>query len=326
MVKKAFRRRDIPVFLRITSSMQAVDELNEQFGLPGVLRFEESHPGMPCASITTPACTAQFYLQGAHLTQWTPAGQQPALYLSSRSSFTPGKAIRGGIPVVFPWFGPAATSPIHTSKGAAQHGFARVWPWSFRFAALAGEELHLSTTLDQTEGVRAMGFSGFELVFEMVLGRTLTVRLTVANTGEEPFQFEDVLHAYLHVGDSREVSVEGLDHTRYLDKTDNSLEKTQHNAALRFAGEVDRPYLNTAASLVVTDPVLRRRLCLDKRGSRTTVTWNPGEALAEKLADVAPGDWNQFVCIEPGNVAENSITLQPREAHTTELRLHVENA
>ena len=306
--------------------MQNVDELNEQFGLPGVLRFAETHPGMPCASITTPACTGEFYLQGAHLAQWTPTGHAPALYLSSRSSITPGKAIRGGIPLVFPWFGPAASSPIPTSKGAPQHGFARMWPWSFKFAALAGEDLHLSTTLDQTEGIRAMGFTGFELVYEVILGRTLTVRLTVANTGETPFPFEDVLHAYLHVGDSRQVSVEGLSGTRYLDKTDEAREKTQTDAVLHFAGEVDRPYLNTTAPLVVDDPVLRRRLCLEKSGSRTTVTWNPGEALAAQMADVAPEDWRHFVCIEPGNVAEDAITLQPHEAHTTELRLRVEGA
>ena len=305
--------------------MQSVDELNEQFGLPGVLQFRESHPGMPSALITTPSCTAEFYLYGAHLTQWTPTGHEPALYLSPRSGFTPGKPIRGGIPLVFPWFGPAATSPIQTPEGAAQHGFARVSPWSLRFAAFAGEDLHLSAVLDQTEAVRALGFTGFELAIEIVLGRTLAVRLTAANTGEAPFHYEDVLHAYLHVGDSREVSVEGLEGTNYLDKTDDFKQKTQSEPALRFVGEVDRPYLNTVAPLAVVDPALRRRLRVEKKGSRTTVTWNPGEALAAKLPDLLLEEWNRFVCIEPGNVAGDLVTLQPREAHTTELRLSLES-
>ena len=305
--------------------MQSVDELNEGFGLPGVLEFDQPHPGMPRALITTPACTAEFYLQGAHLTQWQPEGQEPVLFLSSRSSFTPGRAIRGGIPLIFPWFGPAVASPIHTSKGAAQHGFARVWPWTLRFAALAGENLHLSTTLDRTEGVRALGFTGFELACEFILGRTLTIRLTTANTGEEPFQYEDVLHAYLHVSDSREIYVEGLQGTEFLDKTDDSRRKTESEAVLKFAGEIDRPHLNTTASLVLEDPVLSRRLLLDKAGSHTTVTWNPGEVLAEKMADLGPGEWTQFICLEPGNAAENHITLRPGEVHTTEMRLRVEH-
>ena len=310
---------------RITPNMQSIDELTREFALPGVLHFDQPYPGMPRASIITPACTAEFYLQGAHLTQWQPVGQEPALFLSSRSSFAPGKAIRGGIPVVFPWFGPAASSPVHTTKGAAQHGFARVWPWTLRFAALAGDEFHLTTTLDQTEGIRALGFTGFELALQVILGRALTLRLTVANTGELPFQFEDVLHAYLRVGDSREVSVEGLKGTRYLDKTENLIEKTQIDAALRFTGEVDRPYLNTPAPLVVSDPLLRRRLCVEKHGSQSTVPRNPGEALAAKMSDVAPGDWNRFLSIEPGNVSANAITIGPRETHTTEMQLRIED-
>lgn len=305
--------------------MQTADELNEAFGLPGVIAFDEPHPGMLRARVTAPSCTAELYLQGAHLTQWQPRGDEPVLYLSSRSSYLPGKAIRGGIPIVFPWFGPAATSPVPTQPGAPQHGFARVSPWTLRFAALAGDDLHLSLSLDQTESIRDSGFHSFELACEIILGRTLTLRLSVANTGDAPFPFEDILHAYLHVGDSREVSVEGLQGTQFLDKTDDSLRKTETEAALKFVGEIDRPYLNTTASLVLTDPALARRLLLEKGGSHTTVTWNPGEALAKKMADVGPDEWTQFVCLEPGNAAENFITLRPREVHTTELRLRVEH-
>ena len=304
--------------------MQSTGELNETYGLPGVLAFDEPHPGMPRARITTPACNAEFYLQGAHLTQWQPAGQQEALFLSERSAFVPGKAIRGGIPIIFPWFGSPATSPVHTSRGASQHGFARSWPWTLGFAALAGEDLHLSTTLDQTEGIRALGFSGFELAGEFILGRTLAVRLTVANTGDSPFFFEEALHAYLAVGDSRQVSVEGLDGTEFLDKTDDFKRKTQTEALLRFDGETDRPYLNTTAPLTLRDPVLGRSLRVGKTGSRSTVTWNPGPQLAAKLTDLAPGAWERFACIETANVAEDAVTLQPGKAHTMEMRLSVE--
>ncbi len=304
-------------------AMQNASELNDAFGLPGVLAFDEPHPGMPRALITTPACTGEFYLQGAHLTQWQPAGSAPVLFLSERSAYTPGKAIRGGVPVVFPWFGAPETSPVYTSSAAPSHGFARVWPWTMRFAALAGGDVHLSTTLDQTEGIRALGFSGFELAYEVILGRTLTVRLSVANTGAAPLFFEEALHAYLAVGDSDQVTVDGLRGTEFLDKTQHFQRKTQTESALRFEGEVDRPYLNTEAPLSLRDPALRRCLGLHKAGSRTTVTWNPGPALNARLPDLAPEDWRRFVCLETANVAENAITLRPGEAHSLEMKLEL---
>lgn len=310
--------------LAYTLIVQSATELNEEFGLPGVLIFDEPHPGMPRALVTTSTCTAEFYLQGAHLTQWQPTGQAPALFLSENSAYIPGKAIRGGIPVIFPWFGAPANSPVHVASVSGQHGLARIWPWTMRFAALAGEDIHLSTRLDQTEGVRALGFSGFELLYEVILGKTLTVRLSVLNIGQQPFFFEEALHAYLAVGDSREVTVDGLQQTEFLDKTEGFTRKTQTTNTLRFEGEIDRPYLNTTDPLSLRDPVLQRCLQLQKRNSRTTVTWNPGPDLAAKLPDVAPGAWKDFVCLETANIAENAITLQPHEAHTMEMKLAVQ--
>lgn len=304
--------------------MQTADELNDTFALPGALFFDEVHPGMPRAHITTPACTAEFYLQGAHLAAWQPVGEQPVVFLSERSHFESGKAIRGGIPIIFPWFGSPDTSPVPTPPAASQHGFARTAPWTLHFAALAGEDLHLSATLDKTEAVRATGFWGFELAYELVIGRTLTARLSVANTGEKPFLFEEAMHAYLAVSDAEAVSVEGLGDVEFLDKTDGFARKTQEDATLQFRGQVDRPYLNTTSSVLLRDPGLGRNLHLVKAGSKTTVTWNPGAELASTLKDLPPDGWRRFVCLETANVAENAITLLSREAHTMEMRLSVE--
>ena len=304
--------------------MQTADELNAAFAVPGALIFDEAHPGMPRATVTTRGCTAEFYLQGAHLTAWHPAEQQPVLFLSERSSFTPGKAIRGGIPVIFPWFGSPETSPVHTKPGASQHGFARTSPWTLRFAALAGEDLHLSATLDQTEATRNMGVGGFELACEFILGRTLTVRLAVANTGDKPLLFEEALHAYFQVGDAEQVLVEGLQRTEFLDKTDNFARKTQTEAMLQFSGQTDRPYLNTSSPVILRDPLLKRDIRIEKSGSSSTVTWNPGLELSSTLKDLAPDAWREFVCLETANVMGNAITLLPREAHTMEMKLSIE--
>ena len=304
--------------------MQTAAELTEEFNIPDVLTFDEVHPGMPRARIVTPACSAELYLQGAHLTQWQPAGQEPVLFLSERSAFAPGKAIRGGIPVVFPWFGAPETSPVHPPPGSASHGYARVWPWTLRFAALAGDDLHLSLTLDHNDRLHAIGFDFLQLGLDLIVGDTLTVRLTAANTGHNAFLFEEALHAYLQLGDVHNVAIEGLRGTEFLDKTDNFRRKTQAEDPIRFTAETDRPYLNTATPVTLVDPVLKRRLTVSKKSSATSVIWNPAAELNAKLPDLAPEDWQHFACIETANVADNAVTLLPQGAHSMTMHLAVE--
>lgn len=304
--------------------MQNAAELNESFALPELLGFDEPFPGMPRARITTPACTAELYLQGAHVTAWQPTGQQPALFLSGRSAFAPGKAIRGGIPVIFPWFGAPDTSPVHPTGNPSAHGFARVWPWTLRFAALAGEDLHLSFTLDHNDRLHAQGFDFLHLALDVVFGPTLTLRLVAGNNGDAPFLIEEALHTYLHVGDVRQVSVEGLVDTTYLDKTDNFERKVQADPDLRFTTETDRPYLNTTGPVTLVDPVLGRHLRVTKKQSQTTVVWNPAAALAAKLPDLGPDDWQHFACIETANAADNAVLLQPHEAREMVMQLAIE--
>src|ERR1700731_4836546 len=138
--------------------------LNECFGLPGVLAFEESD-GLQRAVVTTPAASATIYLQGAHLTHWQPAGEEPVLFLSRKSAFQRGKAIRGGVPVIFPWFGDR-----HDGQSGPAHGFARTEEWDFAFAALAGEDLHLTFTLAPSEVTRGLGFDRFRAAYKLIIG------------------------------------------------------------------------------------------------------------------------------------------------------------
>lgn len=308
------------------TSVQTFAELQEEFAIPDTLAFDEPHPGMPRVRVTTASCTGELYLQGAHVTQWQPAGQAPALFLSERSAFAPGKAIRGGIPVICPWFGSPDTSPVQVAKGSASHGYARVWPWTLRFAALAGDDLHLSLTLDHNERLHATGFDFLQLGMDVVFGKSLTVRLSVGNGSEATeVLVEEALHTYLQLGDIHQASVKGLAQTAYLDKTDGFRRKTEEDPEIHFTAETDRPYLNTDASVTLVDPVLKRRMTVSKTHSRSTVIWNPASALTARLPDLAPDDWQHFACVETANVAENAVTLRPREAHTMAMQLQVES-
>ena len=224
-----------------------LDSLNERLGLPGILVFEAKGAGLICASVTTPHAMATVYLQGAHITAWQPAGHRPVLFTSRRSEFAVGKPIRGGVPIAFPWF-----AARHDGKAGPSHGFARIQDWTLVFAALAGEDLHLTFTLGPTEMSRSLGYDAFRLAYELVIGRTLELKLTVANDAAAPLVFEEALHTYYAVTDVHEARVMGLDGVTYLDKTEDFKPKVQHGV-VTFTGPTDRVYLDTAGDCVLDD-------------------------------------------------------------------------
>jgi glucose-6-phosphate 1-epimerase len=303
--------------------------LTDQFTIPGVLAFSQNEQGLIRANITTPSCTAELYLQGAQITQWNPAGEQPVLFLSERSFFEPGKAIRGGIPIVFPWFGartatPEDPRPKNPQPAGPSHGFARTSDWTLAFAALAGDDLHLTLTLGPSDTSRALGYDQFALVYEIVLGVELNLKLTVKNQASNPLHFEEALHTYFAIGDSQQVSIIGLSDTDYLDKTDNFKKKHQSDPLLKLTGETDRPYLNTLVPVNIDDPVLKRRITIDKAESKSTVVWNPWSTLTATLTDMSPACWLTMVCIETANVGPNAINLAAGAQHTMEAHIFVQ--
>ena len=292
---------------------EELGRLNEQFGLAGVMEFRAAACGMIYASVTTPRAAATVYLQGAHITAWQPAGHSPVLFLSRRAEFAPGKAIRGGVPISFPWF-----AARHDGKPGPSHGFARIQNWTVAFAALAGDDLHLTFTLGPTELSRSLGYDGFRLAYQLVIGRALSLQLTVANEAASPLVFEEALHTYYAVADVREASVTGLDGVTYLDKPDHSRPKVQEGA-VTFSGETDRLYLDTAGACVLEDVAGERRITVSKTNSNSTVVWNPWETGARKLPDLGPSEWQEFVAVETVNAAKNAVTLAPGETHTMEM-------
>jgi len=301
--------------------MQTIDQLNASFAIPGILSFDE-HSSLIRARISTPACNGELCLQGAHITAWQPANEQPVLFLSEKSAFAPGKAIRGGIPIIFPWFGPRTATPENPRTDGPAHGFARTQPWKLDFGAYAADELHLSLSLEPTELSRSLGFDNFLVAYQITFGKELKLRLSVANDGNEPLPFEEALHTYLQVGDVEQARVHGLYETEYLDKTDNFARKTQTEPILTFAGPTDRPYLNTTSPIAVDDPALHRRITVTKANSKTTVVWNPWANAG--LPDMADDGWLHMLCIESANAAEDALRLQPHEAHVMETTISVE--
>jgi len=300
--------------------MQTLTELNETFAIPGALVFESCHGGLLCAHITTEACTATIYLHGAHLAHWQPIAESPVIFLSKESLFAEDKAIRGGVPVIFPWFGQRTGE----RTDGPMHGFARTQVWNVAFAAISGDDLHLTLTLGSSDTSRSLGYDRFALVYEITIGAELNVKLTVTNQDSKPLHFEEALHTYFSIGDAQQVSIIGLSDTEYLDKTDGFKKKRQTDPLLKLTGETDRPYLDTLVPVNIDDPVLRRRITVDKAESKTTVIWNPWSTLTATLLDMSPDCWLTMVCVETANVATNAVTLNSGEHHTMEAHIFVQ--
>jgi glucose-6-phosphate 1-epimerase len=295
------------------------EELQERFAVLGVLGFEKAPSGLVAAHVTAPAAEATIYLQGAHLTHWKPSGHAPVVFLSARTELAPGKAIRGGVPVIFPWFGPR-----DDGKPGPSHGFARTSEWELAFAAVSGDDVHLTFTLAPTETSRSLGFDHFRLAYSITVGRSLTLELTVVNDAPAPLQFEEALHTYFAVGDVEKTSITGLGDTEYIDKRDRMRRKLQAPGPMSLTGTTDRVYLDTTATCVIDDDADKRNIVIEKTGSQTTVVWNPWAELAATLPDMEPGGWRTMLCVETANVGDSAITLAPGQTHTMRATISVE--
>jgi glucose-6-phosphate 1-epimerase len=288
------------------------------------LNVSQTEHGLTRVIATCQAGEAEIYTQGAHLARWRPAGHEEVLFLSELTALQPGKAIRGGIPIIFPWFGARTATARSTRTDGPAHGFARTSIWKQGSTAIDSEGIHLSFTLTPDDMSRSLGYDSFLLTYKLDIGAKLALNLTVQNQGKSAMQIEEALHTYLLVGDSREIKISGLSGTEYLDKTDSYKRKVQEEDLLVLAGETDRPYLNTTAAITVDDPTMKRRIIVEKQHSDTTVVWNPWAVLTAKMADMPPAGWTRMVCIESANAGENSIAIAPGQAHTMQTTISIE--
>ncbi len=278
--------------------------------IPGIATFADAQGGLVRIEIATPLASAQIYLHGAHVASFQPAGAQPVLFMSRRSMFEKDKPIRGGVPVIFPWFGPRAGHP-----DAPAHGFARTMEWEVESLTCAdGENVELVLVLESTDATRAIWPHDFTLRHRIAVGTALTMKLEVTNRSGAPFSFEEALHTYFTISSIHDVTATGFEGADYLDKVDGAQRKTQDLARIRITGETDRLYLNTRTTCTVEDPGMSRTIVVEKSGSDSTVLWNPWTAKAARLTDLGD-EWPQMICIETVNADENAVTLAADATH-----------
>ncbi len=295
----------------------SIVESDRRFEIPGTAQIVEGNGGLPKVRISSPEVVGEMYLHGAHVTSWKPAGGEEVLFLSSQSRWEDGHAIRGGVPVCFPWFGGKANDP-----NAPAHGFVRTKAWQLESIAQVRDAVAVSMFTESNASTKRWWPADFRLVHRARFGSELSLELVLTNTGTTPLRFEEALHAYHRVGDIEKVRVQGLDTVRYLDKTDSNREKTQRGEIV-IVSETDRVYLNTQHALELEDTVLHRRTRITKENSLTTVVWNPWAQKAKAFADLGDDEWRQMICIESSNVSDFAVDLAPGQQHTMKAIIRV---
>lgn len=301
--------------------MQAADlnALNQRYAIPGHVQFKEGPGGLVVAAVANARAEAMIALQGAHVMTFQPRGQAPVLWLSQYAKFAPGKSIRGGVPVCWPWFGPHAED-----SGKPAHGYARTVMWEvMETAANSDGSTRIKFGLVETEATRAQWPHASNVQIMVTIGASLEIEMATRNNGSAPFALGEALHTYFHISDVADMAIRGLEDCDYLDKVDSFARKTQRGAIV-IESEVDRVYLNTEADCIIEDRGLKRRVRIAKQGSRSTVVWNPWIEKADKMGDFGPEGHRGMVCVETANAAENVLTLAPGAEHVLRAVISVE--
>ncbi|MGZ4999181.1 MAG: D-hexose-6-phosphate mutarotase [Methylomonas sp.] len=233
------------------------------------------------------------------------------LFLSEQSDYADGKAIRGGIPLCWPWFGP---DPMGLER--PDHGFARNRFWQIaKTEAISDAETRVSLIFNESVEHETIWQQPFTLTLDISVGPSLQLKLTTVNTGDEPFSITQALHSYFRIGHIDGVKVLGLEDCEYFDKLDQGACKSQ-NGAITVSSEVDRIYTKAAKDLMVVDPVFNRRIHIKSPDISTAVVWNPWSETSRNMPDLYDTAYQQFICVEVGNVASDVIEIPPGGQHS----------
>jgi glucose-6-phosphate 1-epimerase len=285
---------------------------------PATASVVKGNGGLQLVRVACSEAAGEIYLHGAHVTSWKPSGRGEVLFLSARSRWEDGQAIRGGVPICFPWFGGKVGDP-----SAPAHGFVRTKAWQLESITQVENGIRVSMFTESDEESRRWWPAEFHLAYRVTFAAELLLELAVTNTGTTPLRFEEALHAYHRVENILKTRVAGLDRVQYIDKTDSNRMKIQ-NGEIAIVSETDRVYLNTSDAIEMEDPELRRRTRVAKDNSRTTVVWNPWVQKALSMSDFEDNEWIQMICIETSNVADFAVDLAPGQQHRMKAVVRVE--
>ena len=286
-----------------------IEQLNRDFGIANQLEVVAGQGDLPMLKISNRNATALISVYAGQVLSFQPVAQaEDVLFVSQQSAFAEGKAIRGGIPVCWPWFGP-------DPKGLQRpnHGFARNHVWQLlNTEAVDDGETQVSLQFTQSNKKETTWCKPFKLMLDITVGSSLHLKLTTFNLGDKAFSITQAFHSYFKVGNTELVNVLGLENCDYFDKLDQGAQKTQ-KGVVAITKEVDRVYVEAHNDLQILDPVFQRRIHIHSPDTSTAVVWNPGAKTIKKMADLDNDEYRQFICVEVGNLAFDQVKIEPGE-------------
>ncbi len=290
--------------------------LNQRFAIAHAhtqLHIENGLGELPIIHLHNPHATAKISLYGGQILSYHPHdATHELMFLSDKAFYQKGKAIRGGAPLCWPWFG---ADP--ENQGRPSHGFARTRLWQLHTTeSLSDGATRMLLGLNDNPDTLTLWPHRFALELEIIIGKTLKLTLSTHNLSEQPMSISQAIHSYFAVGDIARTEVVGLEQLRYIDKSkagQNTL-RTQ-DGSIQVEQEVDRIYLNSSGEVQIHDHAWQRRIRIRSTGSQSTVVWNPWIEIAAQMADLNDDDYQRFICVETANVADNTIKIAAQDQH-----------
>lgn len=296
-------------------------QLNTEYGLADQVEFVSGKGDFPYIKVTTDQAESLISIYGGQVLSFKPKGaSHDLLFVSENAYYTPGKAIKGGVPICWPWFGPDPEG-----KGRPNHGFVRNRLWPVIGTETIGDSAtRIVLGLSDTEDTRELWPYPFELRLEITVGSILNLALVSRNVGDLPFTITQALHTYFTVGDITQTQVLGLSGTSYIDKVDDKKVKPQ-SGEVEITAEVDRIYQAVPNELTIVDGALNRRIRINSSGNQTAVVWNPWVELSAKSGDLTDDDYTRFICVETTNAADDVITVPPQDEYRLAVTYEIGN-
>lgn len=282
--------------------------LDERFRIADRLHFAVLHGGI-VAILSHDGARAVVALQGGQVLTYSTPDCGEVLWLSPQAKLGTGKAVRGGIPICWPWFGPHPEG-----GGRPAHGFVRTQFWRVVCATAAGAATRLTLACEEGVDGHPHWPHSARLHLEIALGRTLSLSLTTQNTGPSAFELTQALHSYFRIADITSVEVRGLETVRFIDQLDPAGLKSEPGP-VRISGEVDRIYQSLTTPVTIRDDPARL-IEIASRGSASAVLWNPWIEKSARLGDMGCDGYRHMLCFETANAGADAVTLAPGESHT----------
>jgi glucose-6-phosphate 1-epimerase len=290
--------------------MTTLELLNQQFANDKI-RFSDVADGLFKAELHfAEHAVAQVHLQGAHLSRWRDTNGQENIFTSQKAVYQHGVPIRGGNPIIFPQFG---------AGEICQHGFARNSIWRVIAASADRHATAITFALsaaDIDSVYRRQWAHDFFITLTISLSETLSTEMKIINPNSYPLAFTHGFHTYLAVSDIHCVEIDGLSGLNYMDNLRGRQIFSESGAKLTIAEFIDRRYQAIPTVLRIQDKSAKRTLMMETKNCADAFVWNPWLEGGKKIADLAPTDYEKFICVEPGNMTK-PIVLEPEREFIT---------